>query len=409
MEETGKKSRPFAGVNVLDFTWAGVGPLTVNYLAFYGATVVKVESATRPDPIRHLTPFQGGIPSPERGYYFAYVQSAKKCGITLNLDHPRGIELAKRIVTWADVVVESFTTGAMEKWGLDYDNLKKIKPDIIMLRTCMHGHSGPLAKHHGQGFVLTALSGLDALTGWPDRPPSGLYDAYTDFVAPLFNAVSLIAALDYRRRTGKGLCIDQSQHEAVLQCIAPLILGYTANGTEPRANGNRLDYAAPHGIYRCQGDDRWCAIAVFTDDEWKSFGNAIGNPAWVSDPKFTTLSGRKQNEGELDRLVEEWSSQHAAEEVMTLLQAAGVAAGMVANARDQSEDPQLKHYHCFNKLDHPEMGELSFYHGPGFNLPKTPYELGRPTMIGEYNEYVYTKLLGLSDEEWAELIADGVI
>ena len=168
----------------------------------------------------------------------------------------------------ADVVAESWATGAIEKAGLDYDNLKRIKPDIIMLRTCMHGHSGPLAKQHGHGFLLTGLSGLDELTGWPDRPPSGLYGAFTDHIAPLFNVIALVAALEYRRRTGKGVYIDQSQHETVLQWVSPVILDYFVNNRETRAHGNRIAYAAPHGIYRCKGDDRWCAIAVFTDAEW---------------------------------------------------------------------------------------------------------------------------------------------
>jgi benzylsuccinate CoA-transferase BbsF subunit len=409
VEGTKMKSRPFEGVNVLDFTWTGVGPQGVNYLMFYGATAIKVESRKRPDTLRNLGPFKDGIPNLERSYYFTFAQPAKKYDITLNLDHPKGIELAKRLVAWADVVAESFATGAMEKWGLDYDNLKKIKPDIIMLRTCMHGHTGPLAKQHGQGFILTALSGLDAVTGWPDRPPAGLYGAFTDHVAPLFNAISLIAALDYRRRTGKGLYIDQSQHEAVLHWAIPLILDYTVNHREPQANGNRLAYAAPHGIYPCQGDDRWCAIAVFTDDEWESFCKVIKNPTLAKDPKFATLLNRKKNEDELDKIVEEWTIKHTPEEVMSLTQAAGVTAGVVANAKDQAEDPQLEHYHFFNEREHPETGKLSIYHGPLFKLSKTPHELGRPPLLGEDNDYVYTKLLGLSDEEFVQLIAEGVI
>ena len=403
------KSRPFEGVNVLDFTWAGVGPHTVNYLIFFGATAIKVESQKRPDTLRTLGPFKDGIPNLERGYYFAFSQSAKRYDITLNLDHPKGIELAKRLIGWADVVVESFAGGVMEKWGLDYDSLKKMKPEIIMLRTCMHGHTGPLAKQHGQGFILTALSGLDAVTGWPDRPPAGLYGAFTDHVAPLFNAISLIAALDYRRRTGKGLCIDQSQHEAVLHWTIPLLLDYTVNHRELRANGNRLAYAAPHGIYRCQGDDRWCAIAVFTDEEWGSFCKVIKSPTLVKDPKFATLLNRKKNEDELDKIVQEWTIKHTPEEVMGLMQAAGVAAGVVANAKDQAEDPQLEHYHFFNEREHPETGKLSIYHGPLFKLSKTTYELGRPPLLGEHNDYVYTKLFGLSDEEFVQLIAEGVI
>ncbi len=409
MEGANMTSLPFEGVNVLDFTWAGVGPHSVNYLTFYGATVIKAESKEHPDALRTLGPFKDGIPNLERSYFFAFTQSAKRYDITLNLGHPKGMELVKRLVGWADVVVDSFAGGAMEKWGLDYDNLKEIKPDIIMLRTCMHGHTGPLAEQHGQGFILTALSGLDAVTGWPDRPPAGLYGAFTDHIAPLFNAASLIAALDYRRRTGKGLCIDQSQHESVLHWVIPLLLDYTVNQREPKANGNRLAYAAPHGIYRCQGDDRWCAIAVFTDDEWASFCNAIENPTLAKDPKFATLLNRKENEAELDSIVEEWTIKHAPEEIMGHLQKAGVAAGVVANSKDQAEDLQLEHYQFFHRREHPEIGEAPIYHGPIFRLSKTPYKLGRPPLMGEDNAYVYTKILGIPDEEFVQLLAEEVI
>ena len=401
--------RPFEGINILDFTWTGTGPFTLNPLAFYGATIIKVESRERPDALRSLGPFKDGIAAPENSYYFAYCQMGKRYNITLNLAHPKGKELARKLVAWADIVADSLSTGTMEKWGLDYDNLKKIKPDIIMLRTCMHGHTGPLAGHHGQGFVLTALSGFDAIASWPDRAPSGVFGALTDFIAPQFNAISLISALDYRRRTGKGQYIDQAQHEAAMQLIAPLILDYTVNQRDFTANGNRLAYAAPHGIYRCQGDDRWCAIAVFTDAEWASFCRVIGKPTLAERPEFATLLSRKQNEDELDNLVEAWTITRSAEEVMSLMQASGVAAGVVANAKDQAGNPQLKHYQFFEEREHPVIGKIPFYHGPCFRLSETPYEIGRATMIGEHNEYVYTELLGLSDEEWAQLISEGII
>jgi benzylsuccinate CoA-transferase BbsF subunit len=409
MEREKMKGRPFEGLNVLDFTWAGVGPLTVNYLAFYGATVVKLESQKRPDVMRTLAPFKDGIPNVERSYHFSYVQMGKRYSITLNLDHPKGIDLAKKLISWADVVIESWATGALEKMGLDYDRVKKIKPDIIMLRTCMHGHTGPLAKVHGHGYVLTGLSGLDVLTGWPDRSPAGLYGPFTDHVAPLFGAASLIAALDYRRRTGKGTYIDQSQHESVLQWVAPHILNQVVNQQEFHANGNRYAYAAPHGVYRCQGDDRWCAIAVFTDSEWESFCSVVGNPELAKDPRFATLLNRKKNEDELDRIVEEWTIRHAPEQVMGLLQSAGVAAGIAANAEDQAKDPQLEHYGFFNELEHPETGKLSFYHGPLFRLSKLTHELGRPPIMGEHNDYVYTKILGIPDDEFVQLMEEGVI
>jgi benzylsuccinate CoA-transferase BbsF subunit len=319
------------------------------------------------------------------------------------------MEVVKKLVAWADIVVESFATGTVEKMGLDYDHLKKMKPDIIMLRTCMHGHTGPLARQHGQGYILTGLSGMDAITGFPGSPAGGLYGPFTDHIAPLFNSMTLIAALDYRRRTGKGIYIDQSQHESILQWVTPLILNWTVNHKEPQTNGNRLSYAAPHGVYRCQGDDRWCAIAVLNDKMWESFCRVIGDPALASNEDFDTLIKRKKNEDALDKIVEEWTARHTSDEVMEMLQKAGVAAGKVSNAKDQAEDPQLKHYQFFNRLEHPVAGALSFYHGPLFRLSKLPFEIARPPMVGEHNEYVYTKLLGLSDEEFVQLITDEVI
>ena len=403
------KRLPFEGVNVLDLTWAGVGPGSISYLGNYGATIVKMESHRRPDCLRALGPFKDGIPHVERSYYFAYAQTVKRYDITLNMDHPKGKEVFEKFVRWADIVADSFAGGTMEKWGMDYDNLVKIKPDIIMLRTCMHGHTGPLAKQHGQGFILTALSGIDAIISWPDRPPAGLYGAFTDHIAPLFNAVSLVAALDYRRRTGKGVYIDQSQHESVIHWIIPLLLDYAVNNREAKVNGNSLDYAAPHGIYRCQGEDSWCAIAVSSDKEWKNFCEVIESPMLADDPKYTTLLSRKKNESELNNIVEAWTTRHTPEEVMELMQKAGVAAGKVNNSKDQAEDPQLEHYEFFHHQDHPEIGDIPITHGPLFNLSKTPYELGRPRLMGEDNEYVYTKLLGYSDEEFVQLMTEEIV
>ena len=292
--ENQMESRPFQGVNILDFTWTATGPTSLNVLSFYGANIIKVESRERFDALRTLGPFKDGITDPEHSYAFAYNQAGKRYNITLNMSHPKARGLIEKFVKWADIVADSYVTGALEKWGLDYENLKKIKPDIIMLRTCMHGHTGPLAGQAGQGFILTALTCLDSLISWPDRAPSGPYGPLTDWIVPMFNTISLIAALEHKRRTGKGQYIDQSQHEAALGLIAPLILNYTANGQDITPAGNRIPYAAPHGIYRCKGEDRWCAIAVFTDEEWSTFCKVIDQPSLAKDPRFSTLLDRKK-------------------------------------------------------------------------------------------------------------------
>ena len=400
--------RPFEGINVLEFAWAGVGPMAVNYLANYGATVVKIENYSRPDITRTNPPYKDGKPGLDRSIYFAWINSAKKYDITLNLNHAKGIELVKKLLAWADVVVESFTPGTLERWGLGYEELKKINEDIIMFRTCGYGQTGPLAKQPSLGFHLTSTSGLNSITGWPDRPVTELPGAYTDLIVTIIAGGLLSAAIEYWRRTGKGQCLDLSQQEAAIHFIAPLILDYSANKRDPAKTGNRVACAAPHGVYRCQGDDRWCAITVFTDEEWRSFCKIIGKLEWINGPKFSTLLNRKQNEDELDRLIEEWTGEHSPEEVMALMQAVGVAAGVVANAKDIAEDPQVSHYHFYRELDHPEMGRCGFYHGPPFNLSEVPYELSRPPLLGEHTEYVCTKILGVPDGEFAQLIQDGV-
>jgi benzylsuccinate CoA-transferase BbsF subunit len=272
----------------------------------------------------------------------------------------------------------------------------------------MQGRSGPHSLHRGLGHQLTALSGLCQITGWPDREPPWI-GAYTDFVAPLFNALAVLAALDYRRRTGKGQYFDVSQYENGVHFLAPLVLDYVANGRTAGREGNHHAEAAPHGAYRCLGVDRWCAIAVFSDEEWASFARTIGNPAWTADGRFATLTARKDNEEELDRLVEEWTCARTAEEVMRLMQAAAVAAGVLQTGQDiLDNDPQLRHRHSFWELEHPEVG-VQRAQGPPFLLSKAPCRMSRAPMLGEHGGYVLKELLGMSDEEVAGLVIGGVV
>jgi benzylsuccinate CoA-transferase BbsF subunit len=399
-------NKAFDGVKVADFSWMITGPLIAKYLGEHGAEVIRVESSIYVDGMRTGGPMKDGIPGINRSSYFANYNN-NKYGVTLNLKHPKGKAIAKRIVTWADIVIDSFTPGSMERLGLGYDELKSIKPDVIMLRTCMQGQSGPHAMHPGTGSQLTALAGFVQLSGWPDRDPANPWYAYTDYIGPRFGLCALIAALDYRRRTGKGQMIDVSQYEAGVHFISPLLLDFVVNGRIANRMGNRCPSAAPHGVYRCSGEGRWCAIAIFTDDDWKAFCQAIGNPPWTRDSKFATLLDRKKNENELDYLVSKWTIDLEAEEVMVRLQSAGVAAGVVHDGKDVAEDPQLKHRHYRWELNHSEIGK-HLYHGSGFKLSKTPAELNMPApCLGEHNEYVYTKILGIPDEEFAELLTSG--
>ena len=315
----------------------------------------------------------------------------------------------KKIIAWADVVTESYAPGAMNRWGLNYDNLVKIKPDIIMISTCGLGQTGPFATQPIVGTQLGSMPGFTNLTGWPDRGPTQLYGAYTDVVAPIIGVCTLLAALDYRRRTGKGQHIDQSQFEAGINFLSPVFIEYMVNGREADRVGNRSHYATPHNAYPCQGNDRWCVITVFTDEEWQSFCQAIGNPQWTEDARFATLLSRKENEDELDNLVADWTLNFTAEEVMDRMQLFGIPAGVVNTAEDIHHDTQLKHRQHLVSLPHAELGEEIYENYP-FKLSRTPAQLrtGAPC-LGQHNEYVYTEILGMPDEEFAELLSQDIL
>ncbi|MBU2608365.1 MAG: CoA transferase, partial [Chloroflexi bacterium] len=246
------------------------------------------------------------------------------------------------------------------------------------------------------------------LTGWQDRCPTQISVAYTDIVSHHFAVSWLIAALDYRRRTGKGQYIDISQYEASLQFISPLLLDFTVNNHVTGREGNRSEYAAPHGVYPCKGVERWCAMAVFTDQQWASFCRVIGSPEWSKGDKFSTLPARKENEDELDRLISDWTINLTTEEVMEMMQAGGIPSGVVSNCQDVYQNRQLQNRRHFVPLEHPEIGRYNF-ESPPFVLSKTPAQIKMPSpCLGEHNEYFYTKVLGMSDEEFVQLLAEGV-
>lgn len=386
------------GIRVVDFTWHLTGPLTTKHLSDLGAEVIIVESRNRPGWSRG---------NPRSGSPDQYCTC--KLSVTLNTRDPRGLDLVKRLIATSDIVVENFAGGAMKRMGLSYEVLREIKPDIIMLSSSMQGQTGPYFNHPGSGHKLTALAGFSNILGWPDREP-GWIAAYTDFIAPRYNIIAIMAALEYRRRTGKGQYLDMSQYEAGIQFMAPLVLDYEVNDRVVTRMGNQSSYAAPHNAYRCLGEDRWCAIAVFTDDEWQSFCKVIGSPALASDPRFATLLARKENEEELDKLVNEWTSNRSAEEVMEVMQSAGVAAGVVETGEDLMEhDPQFRHRNTFIELEYPGIGKYRTHVGAHFLLSKYPYELKVAPLLGEHNEYVLKEILGMPDDEFEKLVEEGVI
>jgi len=400
----------FEGVKVLDLTWVGVGPITIKNLADHGAFVIHVESHTKPETLRLTGPFKDRELDINKAAFMANYNSSKY-GISLNLNMEKGRELLKRfLVEWKpDIIAESYAPKAMENWELDYEHVREIRPDIIYFSACQQGHLGPHRHFSGYGQMASSLGGYAHITGWPDRIPAIPYGAYTDFISPFFASTALVAALDYRRKTGKGQYLDLSQFECGQQFLAPALMDYALTGREICRMGNRHPTAAPHGVFPCTEEETWCCIAVFTDAEWKSFCSVLDNPAWTKEEKFQTITGRKQNEDELEELVAEWTRGFTPEEIMTKMQENGVGAGIVHPTSDLYEDPQLKHRGFFVELDHTEMGP-HHYDGFTFHLSKTPGELRMPApCLGEHNEYIYSKILGLSDDEIGDLLVEGVI
>ena len=392
---------------MIDFGWLGVGALISTYLAAFGADVIKVESATHPDVVRAMPPYKDGIPGLNRSGFFANMNSNKH-SITLRMDHPRALDIARNLIAISDVVVENFTPGTMEKWGLSYEDIRKFKPDIVMVSSSMTGAAGPYSGRRGYGAVLSALCGFPHFTGWPDREPAGTATSYTDFVVVQFAVASLLAALDKRRKTGEGCYIQQSQFETALYFLQPAILDYFVNHRVESRWGNRAPNATPHGIFRCKGHDRWCAIAIFNEEEWAFLCQAMGEPPWASASKFSSILGRKDNEDELERLVEAWSIDHTREEVVAILRSADIAAGVVADGFDIHEDSQLKYRHHFWELEHPEMGRCT-YDAPPAILSETPAMSSKPApCMGQDNAYIYTEVLGMSETEFINLLREGV-
>lgn len=405
--------KPFEGVKIVQLCWAGVGVYTLNYLSHYGATTIRVETATRPDPVRLFAPFaptakEGEPVGLERSAFFSITHTAPELGISLNFKQPEAIEIFKKLVAWADVVGEGFPTGVMDKLGLDYEGLKQVNPEIIMFRTCGYGHTGPMADQPGFGSILTAVTMMDTITGWPDRPPVPPSTYYTDQLSPMYGALAIMAALDHKHRTGRGQYIDHSQVEAGLNYMTPLILDHQANNRELALKGNKCDYAAPHGVYRCRGVDRWVAIAVMSDEEWQNFTKALGNPDWARQPEYATVAGRIADSDELDRRVEAWTVNYPPEQVQEILQQAGVGAGLVANARDLDADPQLNHYNFYRELEHPYMGRLRYYHPDPIKLSAAEPDIKRPVLLGEHTDHVCTEILGMTPAEVDRLREKGV-
>jgi len=387
------------GVRVLDFTWVLAGPYATRVLADFGAEVIKVQSEKTSQGAEYNT----------SGYFNTW--NRNKLSITLDLNRPEGRELALKLVGMSDVVIENYTPRVMANWNLSYEHLKQVKPDIIMLSMSGMGQEGPWRDFAAFGPTIQALSGLTYLTSFTPDKPIGLGYSYADHVAGLLAALSILAALEYRDRTGDGQYIDISEYEAMCTLLGPAIMDYTVNHNYVMPQGNRPDYAsaAPYGCYPCQGDDRWCVIAVFNEEEWHALCRVLGNPPWTKEERFSHLTQRVKHANELDELLGQWTAQHSPEEIMERLQNAGIAAGVVKNARDVAQDPQLAAKNFFAEVLHPVLGKTTFDTTP-IRLNSTPGRFQRAApLLGQDNRYVYRELLGVSEHELSSYIEDGII
>ena len=408
--ENSNAPKPLDGINVLDFCWVAVGPMTTKYFGEYGATVVRVESAKRPGALRSAAPFPDGIAGINRSAYFASY-NANKMGITIDLRHPRARPLILRLAQWAHIVTENFTPGTMENLGLGYDQLRQANPALVMFSASMMGRGGPMSRQPGFGPVLSSLVGLTNVTGWPDRTPVNPYGAYTDFIVPRFAAAAILAALDQSRRTGQGMHLDLSQLETSLHFLAPLLLEYTANGRETGRQGNRDPHTAPHGVYPCRGPDRWLALACQTEAHWQTLlqiAEPDGQGPLHHGP-FATLPERKAHEDALDAHLAHWTAQRQQRPLMQQLLEAGIPAGMVNDPRDLFDDPQLQHRQHFQWLPHPEIGPYATDQSE-FHLSLTPGQLNAPApLLGQHNRHFLQEIIGLTDHEYRSLESGGVL
>lgn len=395
-----------SGVRVIEFGGFAAGPCVGKHLGDHGAHVIRVESRQALDGFRtNYPPFKDDRPGLERAGLFALTND-NKLSVTLNLKTERGAGLARRLIATADVVIENFTPGVMERLGLGYEALRTDNAALVMLSTCNQGGTGPRARQPGFGTHLTALSGFIEVTGWPDRDPALLVGPYIDYIAVGYGACAVLAALDRRRRTGEGCHIDLSQYESGLQFVAPALLGFFADGRIAGRSGNSHPVAAPHGVYPCLGDERWVAISVHDDDEWERFRTALGEPAWALAPELGETAGRKANEEEIDRRVAAWTSGRSRERVVDTLRASGVHAAPVNDAGDLFGDRALRAHEFWRPLAHAELG-AHHAEGPPYLLSETPAEIHSPApLLGEHTQQVLSELLGLSPRELAELEAE---
>lgn len=397
------------GIRIADFSWVWAGPYATSLLSYMGAEVIKIEShgridQTRKGSIMNGDSFNGYDSSPTFNN-----ANLNKQGVTVDITKPEGAELAKKIVETCDIVVANMRPGKMAKLGLGYEDLKKVKPDIIMLESSGFGATGPYKGYAGFAPIFASFGGLAYLTGYEDGTPN-VMSGVQDMRAGTVSAFVMIAALLHRKKTGEGQYIDLSSSECLSTLVGPELMEYTMNHRSPFRCGNDDAVMAPHNCYRCKGDDKWVSIAVADDKEWQSLKNVMGNPEWAEDSeKYGSIFARWQNRRELDMRMEEWTKGFTSYEVMELLQNAGVAAVPSFNAEEILGDPHTKARELFTQVDHPALGKQVVMK-PAWKFSETPARIRKPgPLLGEDNADVFGNLLGMSEEEIRKLEEEQII
>ena len=394
--------KPFEGIRVISFPTGIVGPALAGLLAEHGAEVISIEAGRV-------------VRSPERGQKFQIASdlesSRDRKRIAVDMKHPEGLALAKRLIAKADVVVENFSARVMASWGLDYPRMKEIRPDIIMASLQAFGQSGPRRDYVSFGPILMSYSGMAYLWRDPavERPGAGCQTAFPDYIAPSYGALAILAALHFRARSGAGQYIDISQAETAASMIGPAYLEYLITGREPQPQGNFSATAAPHGCYRCKGDDRWCVIVIQSQEEWIRFCEIAGHREWLTDHRFAEPASRVSYHQELDYWIETWTAKHTPHQVMMMLQREGIAAAVVQTAEDLFRDPHLRERGFAREVFHPQIGWVTRA-GPSVRLTEQGYTpRGFAHVAGEDNEAVLGELLGMSGAEINDLTERNVL
>lgn len=399
---------PLAGIRVADFTWVWAGPFCSLQLAQLGAEVIRIETRSRICVTRLLPPWAGGEAGINRsGYFNQYNQG--KLSLSLDLKKPEAIRVAKDLVAKSDIVCENFACGVMDRLGLGYDALCQIKPDLIMISLSGYGATGPERRFVSYGPAQVPLSGMSSLTGYAEWPPMHVGISYGDPNGGLHGAFAILAALLYRARTGKGQYIDLSQLETTIALLPEGMMDQVMNQRQPPRAGNRDPYMAPHGVFRCAGADRWVAITVRSDGEWRRLAELMGESELATDVRFATVQGRKEHEDALEEAVTNWTRQHTPEEVTARLQSARIPGFPSMTNKDLAADAHLLSRDFFVHLAHPEVG-VKQHIGIPWKFSGSPLAVRRPApCLGEQTDYVVREILGYSVEETDQLRAAEVL